>query len=67
VPFSRFLNIIGRHLFKGCRTDDLKFMLILFVNANDIHAPRIPITALVPKVKESNSGDALKVGQYLRH
>jgi hypothetical protein len=32
VPFSNLLNIIDCHLFKGCRTDDLKFMLILFVN-----------------------------------
>lgn len=32
VPFNNLLNIIDCHLFKGCRTDDLKFMLILFVN-----------------------------------
>jgi hypothetical protein len=25
VPFSNLLNIIDCHLFKGCRTDDLKF------------------------------------------
>jgi hypothetical protein len=60
VPFSSFLNIIGRHLFKGCRTNDLKFMLILFVSANDIRAPNIPITAPAPKVKESTTDNRKK-------